>query len=79
MEAARTEMNIDITKESSITVTTVTNIRADLKLFAAIYAMKDSPLRDVILNPCTPQRVIGDDANYKYKGYVSDLHLRDTN
>lgn len=73
MEAAKTVANEELTTNvAGVTITPLTNIRLEIKLFSAVLNLKESPLRNVILNPslmaeCPEPRKA---QKFDYKGYV---------
>lgn len=73
MEAAKTVANEELTTNvAGVTITPLTNIRLEIKLFSAVLNLKESPLRNVILNPSLmaefpePRKA----QKFDYKGYV---------
>lgn len=73
MEAAKTLANEELTTNiAGVTITPITNIRLEIKLFSSVLGLKESPLRNVILNPLimaesAEPRTTG---KFDYKGYV---------
>lgn len=74
MEAAPTKTNECITGDTlSVTVSPISNIRTELKLFSAVYTLKNSAMKQYILNPLAqetfqrPPKIPG----WQYQGYVS--------
>lgn len=75
MEAAPTKANEYITGDTlNVTVSPISNIRTELKLFSAVYTLKSSAMKQYILNPLAqetlfqrPPKIPG----WHYQGYVS--------
>lgn len=74
MEAAPTTANENITCNTlSVTVTPITNIRTELKLFSAVYTLKNSAMKQYILDPLAhaASQVPAQLPDFRYKNYVS--------
>lgn len=74
MEAAPMTANKNITRDThAVSVTPISNIRSDLKLFSAVYTLKNSAMKQYILNPLA--NIVPKNAprgpKFVYKGYVS--------
>lgn len=66
--------NIDV-KTPKVTITPLSNIRSEMKLFSAVFTLADCRLREQLLNPlehihATPTN---DHKKFVYNGYVSNL------
>lgn len=76
MEAAPANANKNITCNTfSVTVTPITNIRTELKLFSAVYTLKNSAMKQYILDPLAhvAPREPPQFADFRYLGYVSGI------
>lgn len=74
MEAAPITANKTITfNTESVFVTSITNIRTELKLFSAVYNLKNSPMKQYILDPLAQKTFQKPSKfpNWKYAGRVS--------
>lgn len=73
MEAAPTIANENITCNTlSVTVTPISNIRTELKLFSAVYTLKNSAMKQYILNPLAQEvsQKPTKYSNWQYRGRV---------
>lgn len=76
MESAVMPSNDTINRNStSVTVIRIANIRIDLKLFNAVYTLKNSPMKSYILDPSAPNPYNDMShllrSEWRYEGYVS--------
>lgn len=74
MEAAPLTANEGITRDTlSATVTPISNIRTELKLFSAVYSLRNSAMKQYILNPLGREAVEEPPKFpvWRYSGYVS--------
>lgn len=74
MECAINSHNINITAATrNVSLTPLSNIRSEMKLFSAVYTLADCKLREQLLNPLEHIRATApnDHRNFVYNGYVS--------
>lgn len=79
MEAAPLTANDGITCNTlSATVTPISNIRTELKLFSAVYSLQNSAMKQYILNPLGQEAFEEPPkfAVWRYSGYVSAFKCR---
>lgn len=73
MEASESVVKSKDIENKSLNITPIANIRAELKLFNAVFYLDRTPLKSLILNPIAyneptlPNRI----PKFKYTGYVS--------
>lgn len=61
----------------AVTVTPVSNMRVEMRLFMAIFNLSSFPMREMILNPLKHMRItqFRDLHTFDYKGYVSAVNI----
>lgn len=73
MEASEKVVRSNVSEAKSLKITPIANIRAELKLFNAVFTLNRSPLKSLILDPISyreptiPNRI----PRFNYTGYVS--------